>query len=635
MEKELKYFAVNPFNKNQGLTVDMFIEFLIYDNKNTVEFEKIIKNEKGEDKNVHIKIYKGDEEFMVFENNEHLMNFSKTVKLNQKKFLIFDALKNLIEKKRAKNFDPPMFGFTVLGSSHGFDANGSTSGFILWINKKGIVIDPPPYSSLALRRKGIPPNLIEKIIISHCHADHDSGAFHKIIEATQVEFLSTPTIINSFLRKYSAISEIPIEGLRKLFQYRYIKIGHPTYILGARFVFSYSFHSIPSIRFEVNYKNKKFFFSSDTFYHPEKLKKIRDLGVMSEERYQSLANVDFSIYDAILHEAGIPPIHTPLSQLKTLPDEIKDKIYLYHIADKDIDPTTGLKGAKSGLENTVVIIDEKNEDNPILSNLELLCSIELINWVPFNRISEIIECFEEKTYPPDTFVIKENTIGNKFYLIKYGVVKIYSNEEGKNFQKICYRGDYFGESSIIGNGQRLANVITVSRTKLLEIDSNDFLWIFDYQNNNMNKNKLSPLQMIKNLSEIRKKKEAEFINNNKVVTKMTENQKCLINMYIIKYHVKKYEILWNKGNDTKFCFFIKTGKYEMKAPFDKVGSNFYLDEGSLVGDFPNLLKKQTTQSSVICLEEGEIFKILKEHLWEFLKQYPGFFILIQDAFVVH
>lgn len=72
----------------------------------------------------------------------------------------------------------------MLGNSHGFDVGESTSGFIIWINKRGIMIDPPPFAGNALKDRGIPSNLIEKIIISHCHADHDAGAFHKIIEAS-------------------------------------------------------------------------------------------------------------------------------------------------------------------------------------------------------------------------------------------------------------------------------------------------------------------------------------------------------------------------------------------------------------------------------------------------------------------
>jgi len=33
-----------------------------------------------------------------------------------------------------------------LGNSHGFDKTGSTSGYVLWINGVGIMIDPPPYA---------------------------------------------------------------------------------------------------------------------------------------------------------------------------------------------------------------------------------------------------------------------------------------------------------------------------------------------------------------------------------------------------------------------------------------------------------------------------------------------------------
>ena len=43
------------------------------------------------------------------------------------------------------------------------------------------------------------------------------------------------------------------------------------------------------------------------------------MGVLSEERYWDLANIDFDKFDCILHEAGIPPIHTPIEVLSKLP----------------------------------------------------------------------------------------------------------------------------------------------------------------------------------------------------------------------------------------------------------------------------------------------------------------------------
>jgi len=34
-------------------------------------------------------------------------------------------------------FEPPSFGITVLGSSHGFDPSHSTCGVVLWLNGRG------------------------------------------------------------------------------------------------------------------------------------------------------------------------------------------------------------------------------------------------------------------------------------------------------------------------------------------------------------------------------------------------------------------------------------------------------------------------------------------------------------------
>jgi len=62
------------------------------------------------------------------------------------------------------------------------------------------MVDPPPFSGQSLREFGVPPNIIDKIIITHCHADHDSGSFQKILLAQQIEIVTSPTIMASFLR---------------------------------------------------------------------------------------------------------------------------------------------------------------------------------------------------------------------------------------------------------------------------------------------------------------------------------------------------------------------------------------------------------------------------------------------------
>ena len=153
--------------------------------------------------------------------------------------------------------------------------------------------------------------------------------------------------------------------------------------------------------------------------------------MFSKERYESLSQIDFTKYDAILHEAGVPPIHTPISVLQNLPEKVRQNLYLYHIAEKDV--AEGLKRALVGLENTVEILKQNKKRNKIVEDLDLLCSVELIHWVPFNRIIEIIEIFEEKKYEKDDIIIQEGTVGTKFYIIKEGEVLIYCNDPSNYF----------------------------------------------------------------------------------------------------------------------------------------------------------------------------------------------------------
>jgi len=77
-----------------------------------------------------------------------------------------------------------------------------------------------------------------------------------------------------------------VEQLKKMFYFRNIKIGHGYRINGGIINFEYSFHSIPCLSLTVEYHKKKLFISGDTFYHPERLKELYELGIFTEARYK-------------------------------------------------------------------------------------------------------------------------------------------------------------------------------------------------------------------------------------------------------------------------------------------------------------------------------------------------------------
>ncbi|KAF2074969.1 hypothetical protein CYY_003708 [Polysphondylium violaceum] len=74
--------------------------------------------------------------------------------------------------------------------------------------------------------------------------------------------------------------------------------------------------------------------------------------------------------DVIIHECGVPPIHTSVEALNSLPESTKEKLWVVHTSKipEKIDitnrngttmtiPVTGLKTPKVGLENTMRIQD--------------------------------------------------------------------------------------------------------------------------------------------------------------------------------------------------------------------------------------------------------------------------------------
>lgn len=227
-------------------------------------------------------------------------------------------------------FHPPSFGVTVLGNSHGFDKSGSTSGYVLWINGRGVMIDPPPYSSATLEREGIRPRMIVGIILTHCHADHDAGAFQKVLTGSPVVVITTPTIYKSFIRKYAALSALSPALLRHSHRFKPAIIGQPLRFQGATFYVTYTLHTIPCIGFRVEWRGRSMVFTGDHFNSPPAIDKLQETGVLSKARADDLRNLPLQDTDLLLHEAGAPPIHTPLEVLLQLPERVKKRLYVVH-----------------------------------------------------------------------------------------------------------------------------------------------------------------------------------------------------------------------------------------------------------------------------------------------------------------
>jgi hypothetical protein len=216
--------------------------------------------------------------------------------------------------------------------------------------------------------------------------------------------ITTPTIMGSFVRKFSAITAKSPKEIQSMFKFRPVTIGSPCYINGGQFRFFYSLHTIPCIGFEVFNSGKSLYFSADTFYDPEKMKEMVSAGIIHQKRYELLVDTKFD-HDLILHEAGVPPIHTPMKILAGLSDEIKKKMLLVHVAEKDIIKDSGLKSAPVGIENTIVLVPAKDDSElDIMNTLDIICSIELFQSTNLRSLRDLIQSSKLEVIPEGTTV---------------------------------------------------------------------------------------------------------------------------------------------------------------------------------------------------------------------------------------
>lgn len=93
------------------------------------------------------------------------------------------------------------------------------------------------------------------------------------------------------------------------------------------------------------------------------------------------------------------------------------------------------------------------------------------------ELEKLLVISKEKTYPKDAVIFQKDDLGNFFFLICSGRVKvIIETEEGKEgILSILYPTEFFGEMSLLDGEPRSATVVALEETKVIIIERNDFL----------------------------------------------------------------------------------------------------------------------------------------------------------------
>jgi CRP-like cAMP-binding protein/glyoxylase-like metal-dependent hydrolase (beta-lactamase superfamily II) len=514
-----------------------------------------------------------------------------------------------------KPFEPPLFGVTVIGSGSGFDANELTSGFILWINRRGILVDPPVDSTSWLKSMDINPGLIDDCILSHCHADHDSGMLQKLLEEKRINLYTTETIMDSFARKYQALTGLEYNAFMRLFDYRPVGVQTPIKINGGEFRFFYTLHSIPTVGFEVYFQGKSFVHSADTLYDPEVFKTLYERGDVNKQRMIELTNFPWH-HSVIFHEAGVPPLHTPMRVLTELPEQVKKRIYLVHLTEKAIPEDSGLKKAPDGREESIVIPVSAPPSNDALEYLNVLNHIDLFSGLPIEKAREFLTLVQVQHVSEGELIIKKGGVADRIFMVASGRA-VAKKDDGS--VKRYSTNDYFGETSMMLNLPRSADVLAETDVKLLVMEKYDFMYFIRGS---------EIARSMKTIAYNREFGTATLFAQSFAFKSFTLAQQTQLQSILVRKTAKKGEVITEQGRTRKNFKLVDSGCLDLVVSgrlLAKVG------RGGFVAKVFAEPQRGICKFAILASEDTVYYDVDVMDFYAFLEKNPGVFLVLRHA----
>lgn len=420
--------------------------------------------------------------------------------------------------------------------------------------------------------------------------------------------------MSSFLRKYSALSDEPVSNLTKLFNFNPIYIDEPFFIHGAQFIANYTLHSIPTIGFKMNFQGQSFVYSSDHQAEPRIHKELLKKGVINKQRYKQLANFPWES-KVVYHEAGIPPLHTSIDWLVTLPPAIQKKTYIYHIAKKYFPGTTRLTLCKFGMEHTVDFHVPPPKFEKTYEVLSILKHLDFFHGFTVEKVQEFVLAIKEETYKKGNYIIKKGSKGDRFYIIYSGNVAIYL--DGLKLKKIYSEFEYFGEVALITEKPTTADVVAETGVVVYTIDKYKFLSFIagtEFE------------ETLKRLVKNRDKESWNILSTSRFFNRLTSYQKTWIESVLSREIKQGKGVLIKAGAVFSKMYIIRKGEVAVKHRGKCLA---VLKKGDFIGDLHDVDKNLPSRYTFVYNNDVSLFVIKRKDMLSFAERNPGLIMKLQ------
>ena len=235
---------------------------------------------------------------------------------------------------------------TVLGTGDAFTSRSFGSSVLIEADDTRFLLDCPDLIHRALKEGTNAARTaadIDDIVLTHIHGDHCNGlesfgfwrffAARKGITEARPRLWTHPQCASRLWERLAPAMDAPVDGkpmtLSDFFDVRPNAIGNPFEIGPIRIETRRTHHPVPTMALRVIHAGKSLGWSCDTNFDRELINWLADC-------------------DLIVHEVNHPPVHTPIEKLNELPDALRAKMRLSHLADDFDQSATDMRALSDG-----------------------------------------------------------------------------------------------------------------------------------------------------------------------------------------------------------------------------------------------------------------------------------------------
>ncbi len=595
LTNEIKYFRKHPFIENHQMTLSDLVQFKVFkDNQIEIGSFKIRRQSDG-----CYSVVDCDGNHLTLDQTSIFAGERKEPEVNY------------------YAFRQPVYGVTILGAGDGFNPDSTTSGMIVWVNRRGIIVDPPVNTTEELAKLGVSPKLIDGVILTHCHSDHDAGTIQLLMQEGRLNLYTTQTIFKGFLRKISSLTCIEKEHLRKMVVFHPVKVGNPERIGGAVFHFQYNLHSIPTISLRVSLQDVRMVYSSDSQNDPDFILKMYRDGVIGEARKDQLLQFPWDS-DIVFHEAGAKPLHTPIEFLCNLPESVRKRMYLLHTDLSKIPPDSGLKIAPTGLANTIVIDVGKPLFDSSIEVLDVLAHVDLFHELPIEKAREILLYIRRYLFKKGEYIYHQGDEIHFFNIILHGAVEIVEDQRAIT---TLSKGDFFGVSALLEGHPHTADAKALTDVEILAFKKDDFLALIQGT---------GIAEVLAHLARIQNRELWDLVWQNPVFSNLTPTQ--IIHLHrsfkseLVIVPPERYFI--KEGQKLDSCYVIRKGKVRVLKNEEEID---LIQAGEIFGVTAVFEPNSKVMHGFKSVGEVELYQISRDVMIQYMEKYPGVYVRLYYA----